>query len=114
MRMHILIMQPPEGVLVDHRNFNTCFNRRENLRLSTHSENTQHQRLRSDNTSGYKGVTYYPRYGLYRAYIGKEGRRYHLGYFADADEAAEAYNSKAMELHGEFAGLNVVKRTATA
>jgi len=39
--------------------------------------------------------------------IGYDGKLYHLGYFADEEEAARAYNAAATEHFGEFARLNV-------
>lgn len=58
---------------------------------------------RADNTSGYKGVTWDKREQKWRARIGKEGKRKHLGYFDTAEEAHEAYKNAAPEYHGEFA-----------
>jgi hypothetical protein len=106
LRMHVLIMRPGTGQKVDHENGNKLFNRRENLRLCTIAQNMQNQRRRIDNSSGFKGVSFVPAYRKYRAYIGHNGKRYHLGHFVTAVEAASAYNARAIELHGRFARLN--------
>lgn len=42
------------------------------------------------NTSGYKGVSYVPSKGKFRAYIGLRGKQKHLGMFDTAEEAYQA------------------------
>ena len=42
----------------------------------------------------------------YEAYITINQVRERLGYFNKAEEAASAYNSRAIDIHGEFAVLN--------
>jgi hypothetical protein len=56
--MHRAIVNPDKNKVVDHKNGNTLDNRRENLRIATYSENSMNSRLRSNNTSGVKGLSY--------------------------------------------------------
>lgn len=37
------------------------------------------------------------------------GKIIHLDYFESKEDAAEAYNAKALELFGEFAFLNIIE-----
>jgi hypothetical protein len=102
--MHRLILGVPKDVYVDHINMNKLDNRKANLRKCTQSENKRNCKLRTDNTSGKKGV-HHTRLG-WRARIQLNGRRIHLGYFPTAEEAAQAYDRAAETLHGEFARTN--------
>ncbi len=56
-------------------------------------------------TSKYIGVHLYIN-GLFVARITKYGTRYHLGYFETEEDAAHAYDNKAIELFGEKARTN--------
>lgn len=60
--------------------------------------------LRTDNTSGYKGVSFNK--GKWQASIMKDGHQRHLGYFDAIEDAARAYNQAATELFGAFVKLN--------
>jgi hypothetical protein len=108
LRMHRFIMGliPGDGKYVDHRNGNKLDNRRCNLRLCTNSQNMANQGMRSDNTSGYKGVSFDPRYKKYIAQIRVNGRHIHLGTFADPADAALAHDDAARLYFGEFAVTN--------
>lgn len=57
--------------------------------------------------SGYRGVVRHGAYGsTWRARITKNGTTYELGTFGSLEDAALAYNVKAIELYGERAKLN--------
>lgn len=88
---------------VDHINGDGLDNRRENLRLATHNQNQWNSRKLKTNTSGYKGVGYYPNLAKWWARIRVNGRRIHLGYFATPELAYKAYCEAAVKYHGEFA-----------
>jgi len=90
----------------DHINRNRSDNRIENLREVTRSENNVNSKIRKNNTSGYRGVSWSERDKHYHAYINKDGRRINIGYFRDSKEAAIAYDEKAKDIYGEKAELN--------
>lgn len=87
---------------VDHINGCKDDNRWVNLRAATKSQNMANTALRSDNTSGRKGVTRCARRGKWVARLKYQGTNLYLGAYDTADEAARAYNIKARELYGEF------------
>jgi hypothetical protein len=104
--MHRMILAAPPLIGVDHRNHDGLDNRRANLRLATQTQNLGNSRIRSDNTSGHKGV-YWDRWnGKWRAEIKANGKRFHLGRFVDLDDAANAYDRAAAEHFGPFALTN--------
>lgn len=91
----------PDGQ-VDHINGQRDDNRAINLRVATNAENQANAKRRSDNRSGFKGVS--PTYGQrWRASIKSGGRTRHLGHFDTAEAAHQAYCEAASELFGEFA-----------
>lgn len=91
----------PNG-LIDHIDGNKSNNSLDNLRECTYSENFYNSNRRKDNSSGYKGVSMDKRSNKYRAYINVAGKQKGLGYYNTAEEAGEAYQKAAKELHGEF------------
>jgi len=89
---------------VDHANGNSLDNRRQNLRPANTSTNGANSKIRSDNTSGFKGVS--PRQGIWRARIHVNGREIPLGRFGSPIEAALAYDAAALHHFGEYARPN--------
>lgn len=87
---------------VDHVNGDTLDNRRSNLRLATASQNSMNRRKGTNNTSGYKGVSFIKATGKWRASIRVKGRMKYLGEFDTPKAAYEAYCEIAREVHGEF------------
>lgn len=109
--LHRFLMGAKSGEEVDHINGNPLDNRRENLRLCTHSENLKNKKTPSHNTSGYKGVSYFKhgkRLKRWKVEIKVGGKAKCLGYYFTPIEAATVYNRKAIEIYGEFAKLNVL------
>lgn len=99
--MHRLILDYPSN-LIDHRDGDGLNNCRSNLREATRAQNGQNRGPQRNNSSGYKGVSWYKRRQLWQAQITASGVRKHLGFFSDIEEAAAAYAVAAKSLHGEF------------
>jgi hypothetical protein len=104
--LHRFLLKPEDGVLVDHINRDGLDNRRENLRLATHTQNMRNRRTHRDNHAGFRGVTTRARVKRFTANIMANGVTRVLGYFDTAEEAALAYDDAARALHGEFARVN--------
>lgn len=100
--MHRTIMGEPDGKFVDHIDGDGLNNRRSNLREATGAQNSRNSRLRRNNVSGFKGVSWIKRPGKWSAQIMVDGKQSHLGFFSDPKEAHAAYVRASEALHGEF------------
>ena len=87
----------------DHVNHHTLDNRRKNLRVATHGQNSVNRRKNSNNTSGLKGVSFHKPRRKWVAYIQCNNKKRNLGYFATKKEAYLAYCKAAIKYHGQFA-----------
>ena len=98
--------------LVDHIDGNGLNNQRSNLRPATKQQNSFNARkCRKKRHSKYKGVSINNSGGKkWKAYICKDYKLIHLGYFDTEDQAALVYNEAAKQLFGEFAHLNDVSK----
>lgn len=103
--MHRFILQTPKGMDTDHKNADRLDNRKVNLRLATEAENSRYQRMKRNNTSGFKGVSFIKRDNKYKAAICIRYKHYNLGHFKTPEEAYAVYCEAATRLHGEFARL---------
>ena len=92
-RFHRMILLPiPRGFEVDHINHNQLDNRRENLRVVTHTVNLRNHKGHKStalSASGINGVTL-ARGGFWRARITSHGKRIYLGSFQSREAAIEA------------------------
>jgi hypothetical protein len=104
--LHREIMNPPKGILIDHRNGDGLDNRRDNLRRATNSQNGYNRRKRTNTTSRFLGVYFNKKKRLWASSIKSHGKRVWLGYFKSEVDAAHAYDRAAIKYHGEFARLN--------
>jgi hypothetical protein len=104
--LHRLIMNPPEGMVVDHINRNPLDNRRDNLRICAQSDNCLNKSIQCNNTSGVPGVSWEKTRNKWAAYIRLNGKQIHLGRYNTIEEAAEARRSAEIEYFGEYAPTN--------
>lgn len=96
------------GVLpkeLDHINHTPADNRISNLRLCSRSENQSNRRKQSNNTSGFKGIHWFPQSRKWRVRLGHKGKHYHVGLFNTIEEAVAAYDEAVRRLHKEYAYL---------
>ena len=75
----------------------------ENLRIANRSEQSWNQGIRSDNTSGIKGVHWDKQRNKWVARIEANGKKYYLGLFDNIDEAEKVAIKAREEMHKEFA-----------
>lgn len=90
---------------LDHINGICNDNRIANLREASHAENSRNGRVRSTNSSGFKGVCWHKAAKKWQAQITVDGSNKHLGLFLTAEAAHAIYRKAAAELHGEFANF---------
>lgn len=104
--MHRVILAAPKDMLVDHRNTNTLDNRRKNLRLCSKSENAHNCGVRSDNTSGHRGICWHKRAKKWMVRLKSDNVDKYLGVFADLQDAINARKAAEEKYVGEFAFNN--------
>jgi len=103
--MHRQLLTPPQGQCIDHINGNGLDSRRANLRFATAAQNAWNSKKRSPRST-YKGVWFAKDKNKFRAAIGHNKKRIHLGYFDSPIDAAKAYDIAAKKHHGRFARTN--------
>ena len=101
-KMHRLVTNCPDGLVVDHINGDTLDNRLENLRVCTQGQNVMNQSVRIDNKSGYRGVHFDSPTRKWRARIWVNKKCFHLGLFDSPLDAHAAYCAASSDMHGEF------------
>lgn len=94
--------------VIHHINGNRIDNRRHNLEIVSATDNAHQKKEKSKNASSkYFGVSYEKKRKKWQAVIKKDHIRYWIGYFLKEEDAAKAYNEKALELYGHSANLNL-------
>lgn len=91
----------PDGE-IDHKDTDRSNNRWDNLRAASRAENQRNTGLRSNNSSGVKGIRWKPEKDKWQARIRVDGRERHLGHFDDVGAAAAAYRAASVAVHGDF------------
>lgn len=88
---------------IDHKDMRKTNNRFCNLREATHAQNQHNTRLRKDNKTGFKGVTYDKYTKKYTAEIQLNKKRVYIERFDTAEEAHRARCEMTAKFHGDFA-----------
>jgi AP2 domain. len=100
------ILELQSDIIIDHKDRNRLNNQKENLRPCTKIQNGANRGLNANNKSGYKGVSWNKRDNCYQVMIKNYGKKIYITNTKDPIVAAKAYDTKAIELFGEFANLN--------
>jgi hypothetical protein len=100
--LHRLLLNAPEGSVVDHINGNTLDNRKANLRITDWKGNARNHCLASNNTSGYRGVIYSKSKNRWRAVIQLKNHPLQLGYYPSKEIAAYVYEEASKIVFGEY------------
>ena len=107
--LHRFIMGLPDRKtdprVVDHEDFNTLDNRKQNLRVCTMIENGRNRRNRVDNQSGHNGVflmKYPTGRERWRAFLKVDQKYVNVGEYMTYDEAVDARQVAEKRLFGEF------------
>lgn len=110
--MHRVILDAKPSQDIDHIDGNGLNNQRGNLRFCTDSENQCNSKKRRGCSSQYKGVAWNRGNGKWMAYIRVLGKRIHLGYFEEEEDAAKVYDAAAVEHFRQFARPNMTGKGA--
>ena len=113
LRMHQAILGAPmPGFTIDHIDHNGLNNCRSNLRICTLGENNANSRAynlkNGKRNTTLRGVYKYTRGNKWYSTIRHNGTLLRLGSFASEEEAAIAYDKKAIELKGRYAQINSI------
>lgn len=101
-KIHRIIMDFPDDMDVDHIYHINHDNRKEFLRITTHSQNMMNQKIRKNNTSGVTGVTWNKKLNKWAARIVVNYKNIHLGYFNNIEEAITIRKKAELKYFGEY------------
>ncbi|ADJ55368.1 HNH endonuclease [Escherichia phage RB16] len=88
--------------LIDHKNGITTDNWIDNLRIASCTQNQYNSKIRKDNTSGIKGVSFHKRTGKWQAKCRVDGIVHYLGLFHTTTEAESAVIAFRHKHHQEY------------
>jgi hypothetical protein len=92
----------PNDKFIDHVDGDKSNNRILNLRLCTDSQNKKNVGILSNNTSGYKGVSWHKASMKWRVSAWLNDKQYHIGVYQSKEEAIAAYKKFCVDNHEEF------------
>lgn len=103
---HRDVIDVPDGAQIDHIIHGTMHlidNRRSNLRVVSHIENSRNRGVYSNNSSGITGVSWCNRESKWLVKLTTEGKSIFLGYFDNIEFAIVARQQAERQYFGEFA-----------
>lgn len=99
----------PAGMDIDHICHNRACVNVDHLRIATRKQNLENVgTLRTDNTSGYRGVSWSKQSNKWWAYINHNGKRMHVGLFNDVNDA----NNAVIEARNKYFTHNDLDRAS--
>ena len=108
--IHRIILNLNDKTLeVDHKNHNKNDNRKENLRITTHSQNSKNQSISIANKSGTSDVCWHKATGKWQARICVDNQRIYLGLYDDINEAIKVRKEAEEKYFGEYSYDNSIK-----
>lgn len=102
MYMHRLILGLKSKKQCDHINGNRIDNRKINLRACKESENHYNVGVRTDNNSGFRGVSYDKDRNKWLVSLTKDGKHNYGGRFKDINIAIKRCVELSRKLYGDF------------
>ena len=88
----------PDGMMVDHICHNKACVNLDHLRIATRKQNAEHQLQHSNNSSGYRGVSWHKTNKKWQARISHHNELIFCGNFDTPEDAAAAAKAKRNEL----------------
>ena len=88
--------------IIDHINGNRSDNRICNLRNVGYKENTYNSKLRKDNKSGVKCVSFNIKLKKYEVRIFHDGKLQNYGYYENLEDAKKVADEKRKEIYGVY------------
>lgn len=107
--LHRFLIKAPKGICVDHVNFDTYDNRKQNLRLCNRIENNRHRRVFKNNKSGTPGVHFVKRTGRWRAFSKINNQYKNLGEFQNYEDAVKRRKQFEREVFQEYSASTKLK-----
>lgn len=89
--------------VIDHINHVITDNKVSNLRWTTRSQNQMNKRKQCNNTSGYIGISWYPKYNKWRVKLNVDGKEISGGYFENLEDAIQKRKELEEKYFGEYA-----------
>lgn len=99
--MHRLVTKA-DDCIIDHMNRNKLDNRICNLQKTDLTGNNINSKIRIDNVSGFKGISWHKEGKKYGVEIRKYNKRYWIGLFSTIEEAIGARFTAELEYYGDI------------
>jgi hypothetical protein len=107
--MHRVILNATErSQKVDHKDSNGLNNQKDNIRISTHSENMSNRRVSYKKEIKYLGVYFNKVTGTYNVDMTKDGKTYAVFGIKTVEAAAQTYNELVLKYNPVYGKLNIV------
>ncbi|SPF51173.1 HNH endonuclease family protein [Candidatus Desulfosporosinus infrequens] len=101
-RLHRLITNCPDDLVVDHVDHDTLNNTKGNLRNVTHSVNMQNRKAECKTNSGFRGVSWRKSSKKWRAYLMINRKQIGLGVYKELEQAVKVVQEAGAKLMSNY------------